>query len=378
MSRRSVMINEWTIIEGDCRAALRDCTAESVQCVVTSPPYWGLRDYGVDGQIGLEPDVDQYISNLADVFDDVRRVLRDDGTLWLNLGDSYAGSWGNYGARSGQQRNRISTHWHRPAYERKDGRSTRPPTATCDTLKAKNLIGIPWRVAFELRHRGWWLRADNIWAKPNAMPESVRDRPMRSHEYVFLLTKSSRYFYDAVATVEACSDDTHSRAQNLRTVWSIPTQGFAGAHFATFPERLVDRCIRAGTSEIGSCPQCRAPWRRVVKRNRYAIRPGNNNKLDKSGMANRDAGRHCVDVETIGWEATCLEWCDRPRRCLAGRSPRDDQAVPCVVLDPFAGAATTGVVATRLGRSFVGVELSCEYAAMARHRIVADAPLFNT
>ena len=160
----------------------------TVQCAITSPPYWSLRDYGVDGQIGLEPTTVLYVSHLVAVFREVRRVLKDDGTLWLNLGDSYAGSYGNYGGRQGKQRSRIAERWHRRAYEdaRRDW-SSLPPAARVRGLKRKDLVGIPWRVAFALQADGWWLRSDIIWHKPNAMPESVADRPTRAHEYIILL-----------------------------------------------------------------------------------------------------------------------------------------------------------------------------------------------
>lgn len=180
----------WRILEGDCRARLADLEPESVQCVVTSPPYWGLRDYGTPGQIGLEPTPKEYVATMVDVFREVRRALRKDGTLWLNMGDSYAS--GTAGARLPSQTGKHG-YWQNPAIDRR----LDPPG-----LAAKQLIGIPWRVAFALQADGWWLRSDVIWAKPNPMPESVTDRPTRAHEFVFLLTRSARYFYDAEAVRE--------------------------------------------------------------------------------------------------------------------------------------------------------------------------------
>ena len=308
-----------TIHVGDALAVLRTLPDASVHCCVTSPPYWGLRDYGVDGQLGLEETPQQFVAGMCAVFEEVRRVLRPDGVCWVNMGDSYA-SHGAGGA--GKELAYMPANAERRARKAPDG------------LKPKDLVGIPWRLAFALQDAGWWLRSDCIWHKPNPMPESVTDRPTKAHEYVFLLTKSARYFYDEAAVrVEyseksgpqlarpymgmSCPDYAKGRAQdpsetkrrcmesmerrggaNLRTVWTIPTQPFAGSHFATFPEALAERCIRAGCPEDGT------------------------------------------------------------------------------VLDPFAGSGTTGAVALKLGRRFVGIELNPAYAEMARQRIDAVAPLF--
>jgi len=271
-----VTIGAATILHGDCLEVLATLPAESVHCCVTSPPYWGLRDYGVPGQFGLEPTVGEYIAKLVDIFREVRRVLRHDAVLWLNLGDC---------------------------------------------LKDKQLQGVPWRVAFALQDDGWWLRSDIIWAKPNPMPESVRDRPTKAHEYVFLLAKSPTYYFDAAAVREPHSrswwNEIPSRpgnpdrkdgggrqgcnetaGRNIRSVWTIATSPYADAHFATFPPELARRCILAG------CP------------------------------------------------------------------------IDGVVLDPFAGAATTLLVADRLQRRSIGIELNPAYVAMAVERTRQDAPLF--
>jgi DNA modification methylase len=305
------------ILTGDCLTVLPTLPAGSVQTCVTSPPYWGLRDYGHEGQLGLERTPDEYVARMVAVFREVRRVLRDDGTLWLNLGDSYAaGSMsGRHGVNSSTSANRAHMGTALPARRPADG------------LKPKDLVGIPWRVAFALQADGWYLRSDVIWHKPNPMPESVTDRPTKAHEYLFLLSKSERYFYDRDAIAESAqrageipggghkwSADgltPSGGAQNLdklglrsvgdtrnrRTVWTIATQPFSGAHFAVMPPDLVEPCIKAGCPEGGT------------------------------------------------------------------------------VLDPFAGAGTVGLVAHRLGRDFVGIELNPEYAAMARERIRSDAPL---
>tara|TARA_Y100000310_G_C20637400_1_gene791938 strand:+ start:563 stop:1543 length:981 start_codon:yes stop_codon:yes gene_type:complete len=315
------------VYTGDVLDSLDVLESGSVDCCVTSPPYWGLRDYGVTGQIGLEATPDEYVARMVEVFAEVRRVLRDDGTLWLNLGDSYAGSWGNQGRKEerGTQRP-INGGMLTPVH---DGRypSKGSNTGACPPgLKPKDLIGIPWRVAFALQADGWYLRSDIIWHKPNPMPESVTDRPTRSHEYLFLLSKSQHYHYDHEAIKEPSAEPgrirradpvggashvergQHSRGgevngvtanRNRRSVWTIPTRPFKGAHFAVFPLELVSPCIQAGSREGGT------------------------------------------------------------------------------VLDPFTGSGSTGVVAGRLFRDFVGIELNPEYAEMARRRIRDDMPLFR-
>ena len=263
------------LIEGDTEQVLSGLESGRFQCVVTSPPYWGLRDYGIPGQIGLEGNVEDYIAALTRVFEQVRRVLRDDGVLWLNIGDGYTS--GNRGWRAPDRKN--------PAREM----SVRPDTP--EGLKPKDLIGLPWRLAFALQSAGWYLRTDIVWHKPNAMPESVKDRPSRSHEFVFMFTKSEKYFYNYEAQLVAGD----SGPRNRRTVWSVNTKPMPEAHFATFPCDLVEPCVLAGTR-------------------------------------------------------------------------RGD-----LVLDPFFGSGTVGVVARRLGRPFVGIELNAEYLQIARHRLRTEA-----
>jgi DNA modification methylase len=310
-----------TILVGDVRERLADIPDGSVRCCVTSPPYWGLRDYGHDGQIGLEQTPDEYIAEMVAVFREVRRVLADDGTLWLNIGDSYASDTKGSGGPG------SSSTLGGTKAEKNGQRMT--TIRVQHNLKPKDLVGIPWRVAFALQADGWWLRQDIIWHKPNPMPESVTDRCTKAHEYVFLLTKSARYYYDANAvaeksihpgdtrhlrtdtrkTAEPMSIDNGSRrrtgnptgeTRNRRSVWSIATKPFTGAHFAVMPEALAEPCI------------------------------------------------------------------------LAGSAPGD------LVLDPFTGSGTVAVVALRHGRNFIGCELNPDYAEIARQRITDDAPLFNT
>jgi site-specific DNA-methyltransferase (cytosine-N4-specific) len=212
------------VIEGDAIAVLPTLEAGSAQCCVTSPPYWSLRDYDIAGQIGLEPTVEAFIARLVVVFAHVKRVLKDDGVLWLNLGDAYTSGDRSY--RAPDKKNPVRAMTFRPN--------------TPVGLKPKDLIGLPWRLAFALQHDGWFLRSDVIWHKPNCMPESVKDRPTRAHEYLFLFSKSERYYYDGSTVREA-------GGRNRRTVWSVPTQPFRGAHFATFPPALIEPCILSAT-----------------------------------------------------------------------------------------------------------------------------------
>lgn len=215
------------VFQGDSLEVLRRLPSEAVQCVVTSPPYWGLRQYGAEGEIGLEPTLPQFLNRLGTIFSEVKRVLKNDGILWLNMGDGYTS--GNRGWRAPDKKNRARAMHVRPD--------------TPEGLKPKDLLGIPWRLAFALQQDGWYLRNDVIWQKPNAMPESVKDRPNRVHEYVFLLSKSEKYYYD----YESVQETAAGNKRNLRSVWSINTQPFPEAHFATFPEALVEPCILAAT-----------------------------------------------------------------------------------------------------------------------------------
>lgn len=220
----TVGIVQSTIFQGDAEKLLERLPSDFFRCCVTSPPYWGLRDYQADGQIGAENDPAKYVDRLAAVFEQVRRVLKEDGTLWLNIGDSYTS--GNRGYRAPDKKNPVRAMSYR--------------AKTPDGLKPKDLIGIPWLLAFALQKSGWYLRSDIIWEKPNCMPESVKDRPTRCHEYLFLFSKSLKYYYDSLSIQEA-------NGRNRRTVWSIPTEPFTGTHFATFPPKLVEPCILAGS-----------------------------------------------------------------------------------------------------------------------------------
>jgi DNA modification methylase len=381
------------LLKGDCRELLPRLPAASVHCVVTSPPYWGLRDYGVAGQLGLEPTPEAYVATMVGVFHEVRRVLRDDGTLWLNMGDSYAGG------KCGRDDDGPADLLRRAAiYETGTRKATAKGAngvdrAVPDGLKPKDLVGIPWRLAFALQADGWFLRADIIWAKPNPMPESVTDRPTKAHEYVFLLSKSARYFYDADAVREPfagvpykgrdngaiLNGDRADRgrtigmttaARNLRSVWTLATEPTPEAHFATFPTALASRCIQAGSSERGCCAACGAPWVRVVERGHDTFSPKSDSDFYGDG---RDPGVHrklgsvyqkrldAHPPRTTGWQPSCA--CEAP-------------VVPCIVLDPFAGTGTVGAVAEQLGRHSILIELSSAYVRLADRR-TAQLGLFT-
>lgn len=440
------------LLGGNGVDVLRRLPGESVQCVVTSPPYWGLRVYGTEGQVwggdpqcvhewgadepprrarwgdpetlqekqksnrgskamvaaleasqgrfctqtgcgawrgelGQEPSVWLYVQHLVLIFRELRRVLRKDGVCWLNLGDSYV-SEGVLRGELGRDRVRA---------RREDG-----------LPKPKDLALVPQRAAIALQEDGWYVRADVIWWKPNGMPHPAKDRPGLTHEHVLLLTRSERYFYDADAVRQPVQADSlraskHSpRAQqkhfkagcwngmagdpsferpihttesgaNLRSVWSIPTHGYAGAHFATFPEDLAERCIRLGTSEAGCCARCGKPWVRVIEKgaadraHQRACGGNNNGSYEGQGRKDYDGAgvQNPSDVKrsilaslharrTIGWKPAC--------KCAAG------EPVPCVVLDPFLGSGTTAAVAIREGRRAVGIELNPEYLVLAEAR----------
>lgn len=443
------------LVNGD---AMRIPLADgSVHCIATSPPYWGLRSYGhwhmqrlwgsLDdftmprsakkrarwwfdirwraaerggifssngkswiGAYGLEPTPEMYVDHTVDVFREVWRVLRDDGTLWLNIGDSYAAN--QKGGEKSKPGDKSYTNKGGVGLDRfypKHG------------LKPKDLVGIPWMVAFALRADGWWLRSDIVWNKPNPMPESVRDRPTKSHEYLFLLSKSERYFYDQDSIREPVKDITLSRlsqpnfdnqeggdkdpksgnrserrtlenlkeryhkqgvwedrftgyelwkekgiGRNRRTVWEIATAPYSGAHFATFPPALVEPCINAGTSERGVCPECGAPWERVVDIKRKAhesmrvrsgaeARPGPIQTTPGIAHTPENFG---VERTTTGWQPTC---------------DHAAEPVPATAFDPFAGSGTTLQVARQLGRHGIGLDLSLSYLRdQARARLELD------
>ena len=333
------------ILQTDAIFGLKQLPDNHFQCVVTSPPYWGLRDYGVDGQIGLEKTPEEYLDKLSHVFSEVFRVLRPDGTLWLNIGDTFANDK-KHGGRTGGKHDYLDENNLVRAYRRKKQSGLRP----------KNIVGIPWRLAFRLQSDGWNLRKDIIWHKPNSMPESCKDRPGSAHEFVFLLTKSERYFYDLESVkVQAAEGMT----RNLRSVWTLPVANYKEAHFATFPFKLVETCLKAGTSSEGCCSNCGSPYLREIEKERIPTRPGTNSKVTGNTMTdgNRDPKRHVTFVKTVGWKPSC--YCNT----------KISEIVPCRILDPFAGSGTTLAVAIGLGLHVTGIEINPEYCKLSRKRI---------
>jgi DNA modification methylase len=382
------------ILTGDALTMLKMLPDGIVQTCVSSPPYYGLRDYGVEGQIGLEESPEAFVEKLVQVFREVRRVLRDDGTCWINLGDSYAaGKAGrtDYGTEDptstlGPQRNGLPNN-------------TRPgaviPRKVPDGLKPKDLIGIPWMVAFALRADGWYLRSDIIWNKPTAMPESVTDRPTKAHEYLFLLAKSERYYYDADAIREPLRPKTfttygtkhHAQGNdalgkvksdnwgrtvaerqprvsadgslagaNKRTVWTVCSQPYSEAHFATFPPKLIEPCILAGTSPR-ACEVCGSPWERVTAREPMIVRNGPKSGGYGSRTTDSLSGTMIEPARavTTGWQPTCT--CE------------SEGTGKCIILDCFIGAGTTALVALQHNRNYLGIELNPSYVALAMKRI---------
>ena len=484
-----------TIHEGDALTVLRTLPDSSVHCVVTSPPYWGLRAYGGDdGMIGLESTFEEHLERLVEVFREVWRVLRTDGTLWLNYGDAYAGN-GKAGGGAGLQRTNRGS---RTRY-----------SAMPAGVQPKSLIGMPWRVAFRFQEEGWIIRSANIWHKRNPMPESAQDRPTAAYDLVFQLVKIPRgYYYDRHAVMVEASDNTHPRRKdgqylarkgsdphnnrhgsfgsqpyagrhaitgnphfgeewsepeppkphhdsmearkqrhrggnkssstnevrgirvsrrraeppyheqystghqglddtprgkaNLRNVWSIASKPYKGAHFATFPPEMVETPVKASTSARGCCPDCGAPWMRLTKGQYRHHANWFGDYQEKSGRRDRGAiGRgynELVDVSTIGWRPTCdcyderyrethpeprsarkryqrAAWNGRWKRVRA-RPGLDEWGpfAPAVVLDPFAGSGTVGLVAGELGRESILIEINADYAAMARKRTAVIQP----
>lgn len=364
-------LGDQRILIGDVLDRLRTLPDRSVDCVVTSPPYWGLRDYGADGQIGLEESPDVWCARLVDVFRECRRVLADHGTCWVNIGDAYA-------TGTNASRNPTSTVGDDvPASWSNRSEATRRHP---EGLKTKDLIGLPWMLAFALRADGWWLRSEIIWAKPNPMPESVRDRPTKGHEQIFLLSKRPRYYYDAEAIRDAVTSDRapsrkakHSGAghlalrpngtpydgegtsRNARTVWRIATQPFPEAHFATFPEELPRRCIAAGCPER-VCTECGQPSERIVER------------VSRGDWNPRQTADPMVARSTKGVGGSSFYQIPQPT--TSGWSDCGHDAWrPGVVLDPFLGSGTTLQVARRLNRHGIGTELNPGYAAIAARRI---------
>jgi DNA modification methylase len=339
------------IITGDALTELRKLPVESVHCCVTSPPYYGLRDYGVAGQLGLEAAPDEYVAAMVGVFREMRRVLRSDGTLWLNIGDSYAND-GKWGGHTGGKHVKA-------LHDSPIGRNKR-----YTGYKPKDLIGIPWLLAFALRADGWWLRQDIIWAKPNPMPESVTDRCTKAHEYLFLLSKSERYHYDAAAIAETSITEDPRRPYTSEGAWQLDGRPAEQRHGG---ER------RGGIGSKGNAKT----FRGGVYTGGLSFDNGTPMERDSHGNAPNEAmSRNKRSVWTIATApfpsahfATFPPALVEP--CILAGCP-----VGGTVLDPFLGAGTTALVADRLGRTAIGIELNESYALMAKRRIERDAGLF--
>lgn len=465
-----------TIIHTDALQGLKQLPDKSVHCIVTSPPYWGLRDYGtaswtggqpdcnhkrdtknnnpdweiqtrgkvdggvgdeiykstcgkcgairIDKQMGLEKTPEEYIINMVGVFRECNRVLRNDGTLWLNIGDSY-----NAGRNGGHAGGKHS------GFQQVDERYNKRSGPNVQGLKPKDLVGIPWMLAFALRADGWYLRQDIIWHKPNTMPESVTDRCTKSHEYVFLLTKSAKYYYDNEAIKQPLKDSSIARYNqdienqkgsdrvpgktngamkairphgivrdrlldydskekvlrpatkrggfenendlpgpvgfaNKRSVWTVTPMPFKEAHFATFPQDLIVDMIKAGTSEHGCCEDCGAPYKRIIEPSeeykKFLGKSYHDHSADDTQgfMQEKREDFKVVNAEYItkGWEKTC--------KC------ETDKIAPPIVLDPFMGAGTTALVAKKLHRNFIGMELNADYIKIAEKRLHKELGMF--
>lgn len=369
-----MMVND--ILCGDALAVLKTLPDNFVQCVVSSPPYYGLRDYGVDGQIGLEETPQAFVAKLVEVFREVRRVLRPDGTCWINIGDSYANDtkWG--GSTGGKH-----------VQELHGTNSTRARRQT--GFKPKDLMMIPARVAIALQDDGWYLRQDLVWNKDNCMPESVLDRCTRSHEYVYMLTKREKYFYDAESIKEpAVSDhpsgngfkrparlsylnaDGTARGnekqwqvtpdRNRRSVWNIATEPFPGAHFAVMPSKLVELCILAGTAPR-ACEHCGTPWQRVT------VSTGHVNKREQAHAPYSTPTK----TDSTGWAPTRRATDQWLPSCKCANNTGSGK---CICLDPFMGAGTVGLVALQHSRNYLGIELNPTYIELARKRIATVQP----
>jgi DNA modification methylase len=349
----------WDIRQGDWIEVLRTMPDESVHCVVTSPPYWRQRDYGIAGQLGLEKRPEEYVEKLVLGLREARRVLRSDGTLWLNLGDKWASGGNGGGGSFMEERGAAWAH-------AKDAKGWRNPP---EGYKDKDLVGIPWMTAFALRGDGWYLRQANVWAKPNGMPESVQDRPTISHEYVFLLSKKNDYYYDiehartpaAPNTETRLAQDVESQSGSLRANGGDARPMKAGGRKATQPDNH---------KHLGNF--------RDKQRGHSRKHEGFNDRWD--AMSKEEQQQSGANLRSVWWVSPAQygeeHYAVMPDRiaeiCIVAGCPEGG-----TVLDPFSGAGTTGLVATRLGRNYIGIELNPSYIEMANNRIVQDAPLFN-
>jgi len=405
------------VLIGNCLNTLKTLPDESIHSCITSPPYYALRDYGgEDEQIGLEETPEQFIEKLVDVFREVKRVLHPSGTLWLNIGDSYWGGKGASGQGTPEYQNARGNTLNKGHHQIGGPKKTRPTDRSHHEIKPKDLIGIPWMLAFALRADGWYLRQDIIWAKPNCMPESVKDRCTKSHEYIFLLSKSKKYFYDSEAIKEPVKQDWGTRdrtngkyhnegtglqphsgleksyeTRNKRSVWNVSPKPYSEAHFAVFPPELIEPCVLAGTSQGGCCSKCLAPYVRTTGR-----------PCQQCGEIIPTQGKEC---KACGFRNT--EWMnereinDQKRGVIGGGHRHtarkknmttatvasnqylpscdceDAEQISCTVLDPFGGSGTTAGVALKHRRNAILCELNDSYVDLMAGRIKAITGLHD-
>lgn len=367
------------IINENCLLGLKDIPDNSIDCCVTSPPYYNLRDYGHEHQIGLEKTPEEYVEKMKLLFDEVKRVLKPSGTLWLNIGDSFASGKSRYSTKP----NTLESKENGEAKYGKTMHGQRADFYYHPFIKDKDLIGVPWMLAFALRNAGWYLRMDIIWNKPNPMPESVKDRPTKAHEYIFLMTKEPQYFYDyqAIQTETIGSEhDKHSRVSrkrfptdkvngirkegfypmaNKRSVWTVTTKPYNEAHFATFPEDLIEDCILAGCPEE-VCNKCGKPREKIIEME-DVLRERKNQYGDYRDVNGQPDQRKEGAISKVVGLTDC--------GCNAGFSAG-------IVLDPFMGSGTTAVVAKKKGRNYVGFELNPDYLKIANERLYSEIGMF--
>jgi len=346
---------KYLLVNGSSKEILNSFPPEIFHSVITSPPYFNLRDYSVEGQLGQEKSPEEYVENLVEICRGVKRVLRKDGTFWLNIGDSYNSDSGFCRATNG---------WDR---EGREQGSSDKKAIKHSYIKRKELFGVPWLVAFALQREGWFLRCDIIWKKENVCPDGAKDRPTRSHEYVFLLSKSPKYFYDYYNSLEATAyspkniqrfgarhqvgtfrNDQNRTFQaygmrNRRSVWETSVSSFSGNHWATFALELIEPCIKVSTSDHGCCAQCGTPWSR--KTEVIQIKPYNEEECEKK-------------IVPLAWKKSCN--CDT------------NEIKPCLILDPFSGMATTGIGCLKYNRNYVGIDINSEYINLSRERIYKE------
>lgn len=369
---------KFLLLNGKAQERLKEFADNTFHTVVTSPPYWQQRDYFDSDQLGQEATPEKFVENLVDICKEVKRVLRKDGTFWLNIGDSYNTSSGFCRGTKG---------WKRKG---RDKGSADKQAIKHPYIKKKELFGVPWMLAVALQKDGWYLRCDIIWQKSNPMPDGAKDRPTRGHEYIFLLSKSPQYFYDYYRVLEDTDEKPegvqgfgarnqkgtyrmdqersfeHYGKRNKRAVWRTSVSTFQGDHFATYPPQLIEPCIMASTSEYGCCVKCGTPWHRTFEKVKVEKDTTQNktstkrkeepvNMFEEECPTQEQEKEYSLELVSTGWEKGC--------KC------KTNKVTSCLVLDPFSGTGTTGEVALKHGQRYVGVELNKEYLEISRKRL---------